>query len=107
MKSASILLALVVVLAFARPAGALYYEESNQEFTIKIAQLTFGFEDGTAICLDEVPYSRIYLGPFGTLASPVTAMQGLIGFCSILATLIIVPAVLTVRWKKKRASHVE
>jgi hypothetical protein len=32
---------------------------------------------------------------------PFTATPGLIGFCVILATLIIVPTVLTVRWTKR------
>jgi hypothetical protein len=112
MKIASILLALVVGLGFVREAGAAYSIESD--YSLILGHHRFGFIGyiGHADLIDskthvtnvshEVNYiTFIYLGPFGKHEVPFTATQGLVGFCCILATLIIVPAVLTVRWRRR------
>jgi hypothetical protein len=102
-KTASILLALVVVLGFCREAGAeeeeVYFHK--HKYFITVAGETFGFGDGIVRYggVDEY-YSVVRLGPMETIRVPFAATQGLVGFCCILATLIIVPAVLTVRWRK-------
>jgi hypothetical protein len=104
MKAASILLALVFVLGFSSKAGAsgiVAYSEHN--YTFKVGEQTLGFADYYSD-MAQRQVSNVYLGTFGTHEVLFTATQGLIGFCCILATLIILPALLTVRWKKKRAN---
>jgi hypothetical protein len=46
--------------------------------------------------------TQLLLGPLGNLKVPFTATQGLVGFCCIVATLITLPVVLTMRWKRKQ-----
>jgi hypothetical protein len=104
MKAASILLALVVVLGFVSEARATSYGFVFREhsYTIGSGENCVGFADGFYGLSKKERWSRIYLGRFGSREVHFSATQGLIGFCIILATLIIVPVVLTVRWKKKR-----
>jgi hypothetical protein len=100
MKAARIiLLLLVVVLGFVSEAGASYGEGPSHDCTIKIAGKSFGFVDWQGI-----PGCTMYLGPLGRLHAPFSAKVGLVAFCCILATLIIVPVMLTMRWKKNRAT---
>jgi hypothetical protein len=106
MKTTSFLSALVVVLGFCGEAGAKIIMDTNHDYTLKLGGYKFGFADGM-ISGSEVPthsWSAFCLGPLGGFDVPFTATQGLVGFCCILATLIILPVVLTVRWKKKRVN---
>jgi hypothetical protein len=101
-RTASILLALIVVLGFVNEAGAWERIVSENRYTISIAGHETGFMDQHTYDTEGRYYwSAICLGPFGSHQVPFTAAQGLIGFCLILATLIIVPAVLTVRWRRR------
>jgi hypothetical protein len=97
MRTASILLALVVVLCFVRDAGA-------KSYCIWIAGNRFGLDDvewakGTA------QSSTAYLGPLGAHHVPLTATQGLAGFCLIMIVLIAVLVVATFRWKLRQPSR--
>jgi hypothetical protein len=98
-------MALVVVLGFVSEAGAMASVSVEHDFSFQLAGQTFGFADGTLVgSTHSRPYSWLHLGPFGFGNVPFTATQGLVGFCVIAALLVIVPAVLTVRWKRKRAT---
>jgi hypothetical protein len=105
MRTASILLALVVVLGFLREAGA--YSTSDRfypDYTVQIGEYRIGFRDHRHG--DTLNFSVVDLGPFGEYHKvPFTATQGLAGFCFIVAMLIIVPVALTVRWKRKGANR--
>jgi hypothetical protein len=100
-RAASILLALVVVLGFAREAGAA---KVTRDFTIQIGLQLFGLTDYATGPNHSVQLTVLHAGALGEREMPFTATQGLVGFCCILAAIIIVPVVLTVRWKKKRAT---
>ena len=107
MKTASRLLALVVVLGFCREVGAYSRTTTIHNYTVSIAGNRFGFEDGTTYWSgDGVTniYSYIHIGPLGFRNSSFTANQGLIGFCCILAVLIALPIVVLVTWRKKRVA---
>lgn len=107
MKTVSILLALIVVLVLVRKAGAWVTVATGHDYTIGIGGQRLGFLDGKVYSShSDRPgnWSEIYLGPLGKIDSRFTAIQGLVGFCFILAILAIVPVVLTVRWRKKQAS---
>src|SRR5262245_31788961 len=104
MKAASILLAFVVVLGFVSEAEAkepLYRVEC---YTVSIGEYSFGFIESGMVVRPRWRSTTMCLGPLGSHEDPFTATQGLVGFCVILATLIIIPAVLTVRSKRKRAA---
>jgi hypothetical protein len=98
MKTASIL-ALVIVLSITSEAGAAFVFDGT-DCSIRIGKQRIGLAD--YYTSDGRSFTNLYVGPLGAREVPFTATQGLIGFCCILATLIIVPVVLTVRWKKKR-----
>jgi hypothetical protein len=107
MRTASILLALVVVLGFVREAGALTeYDTMSGSFCVEIGGETFGFADWLVLPTNEYIGTTAHLGPFGSQIVPFTAIQGLIGLNMILALLVIVPAVLTVRWKRKQPNRI-
>jgi hypothetical protein len=110
MKAALILLALVVVLSFAEDAGA-YSSFKYRDYTLAINSQRFGFADwcpgsnydgGPAI---RRGWTTMYAGPVGEIHVPFTAIQGLVGFCLIVVTLIALLITLTVRGKKKRVAH--
>jgi hypothetical protein len=104
MKTSSMLVALVVVLGFCRDARAISMPaiEPEHDYTVNILGHSFGFLDyESGIAFAPV----VYCGPFGDHAVPFTATQGLIGFCVVFVTLIFVPVVLTVRWKKRAANQ--
>jgi hypothetical protein len=107
MRASSIFLALVVVLVLAQPTKAItiYRDDTLHDFTVHVGGYRIGFEDGIYADDDsEFLWNRIHLGPLGPHSAPCTATQGLIGFGVIVVGLIIVPAVLTVRWKKRRVA---
>jgi hypothetical protein len=108
MRTASIVLALVVVLGFAREAGAEYKSYTTHDYSACLAGYSFGFTDGHAYVNGygrlEQPWQKIHLGPFGSHNVPFTATQGLVGFCIIIVGLIALPVMVTLRWKKKRAT---
>jgi hypothetical protein len=104
MRTASILLAWVIVLGFGSQEafsqvdpGPIVPVIPINDYTFDIGEQTFGFVDfpnGESI---------VCIGPLGQIDLSFTATQGLIGFCVILTTLVVLPVVLTVRWKKRAA----
>jgi hypothetical protein len=116
MRAASILLALVVVLAVAREAGAehvapladeidpaVYLQliaHRGHDHTINFGGHRFGFCDTRPFFPENC---TAYFGPLGTYETPFTATQVLVGFCLMVFTLIASLVVFTVRWKRKRA----
>jgi hypothetical protein len=105
MRTASILLALIVVLGFVSEAGAMASESVEHDFSFQLAGQTFGFTDGTLVgSTRSRPYSCLHLGPFGFVNVPFTATQGLVGFCLIVVTFITLLVVLSVRWKRRQST---
>jgi hypothetical protein len=120
MRTASIHLALIVVLGFARGMEAQQRGSSTDvpnditltttpyadiptvptySYTVTIGRQLFGFQqwaDGAKAR----PYA--YFGPLGHFSVPFTATQGLVGFCVFLVLLVIVPVVLKLRWKRRQ-----
>jgi hypothetical protein len=101
MRPASILLAMVVGLCIVSESQAQTDNETLHDFTFTVAGNSFGFMDGLDHLMYATTWSTICLGPLGTYNSPLTAIQGLVGFCLIVMTLIALLVVATVRWKKK------
>jgi hypothetical protein len=108
MKTASILLASVVVLGFVSEAEAEFSWIVDHEYVVDIGPYQFGFADGR--CGDDSlgqetwkPYSRAGFGPLGSGRVPFTATQGLIGFCLFVLTLIALLLAFAVRWKRRAA----
>jgi hypothetical protein len=100
MRTASILLVLVVVLGFVREAGA-FDRHPTIDYTFCIGSERFGFMEW----IERVTFDRycvVFVGPLGARQVPFTAIQGLIGSCLIVLTLIVLLATFTVRWKRKR-----
>jgi hypothetical protein len=94
---------LAVVLGFASNAEAQDIECPEDNYTIRIGEQQFGFcqwvfDEHNNFCV-------AHAGPFGEFKVPFTATQGVIGFCLIVAMLVIVPACFTVRWKKKQVAQ--
>jgi hypothetical protein len=107
MKTASILLASFVGLGFCREAGAWEAMAECKNYLIEINNHQYGVCEGFELTEDatinwEKRITVLVLGNLGTFELPFTATYGLIGFCCILATLIFLPVVLTMRWKRKR-----
>lgn len=101
----SILTTLVVVLGFGSEAGAQTDTETLHDFTFTVAGHSFGFMDGLDHLMYTTTWSTISLGPLGNYNSPLSATQGLIGFCLIVVAFIAMLAALSMRWKKKRATE--
>ena len=92
MRTASILLALIVVLGFVTEAGAQELGRIYHTYVQELNGQCFGFQDG-GINNREGGWnywSQVYLGPFGQHDAPFTATQGLLGFIVIVAVLAIV-----------------
>jgi hypothetical protein len=104
MRTLSVLLALVVVLS-AREVGAAGAITVDCHYIVGITDHNwFGFRDLTYTDgVSQTSWTQVGLGPLGIHKAPFTATQGLVGSCVILAMLVIVPLVLTVRWKRKKA----
>jgi hypothetical protein len=127
MKTASIRLALVVVLGFASEAGAQntnytvgkpHWDTSRKEISYTIfknpfyythdyrfwlGDQAFGFAQGSNPG-GSYPYnSYCFAGPLGTCQVPFTATQGLVGFCVIFVGMVALVTTLSVRWKRKRS----
>jgi hypothetical protein len=98
MKAASKLLVMFLVLGFVSKAGAR--DRIDRNCTLIIARQQIGFLDLRSPVTNRAR-TEIHLGPLGNREVPFTATQGLVGFCCILALLVIVPVLLTVRWKKR------
>jgi hypothetical protein len=112
MRTASILLALSFVFGFVSDADAKPAEPVEHWYRVRIGEHYLGFTDHRIYkppMKDEADRIQIscllWLGPLGTHKVPFTATQNLVGCCLIAGTLIIIPIVLTVRWKKKRAAQ--
>jgi hypothetical protein len=102
-KTASILLALIVVLGFCREAGAWEYPKDDQrDYSIHIGTYRFGFFEWVDEGTSQPTATLLLLGPFGNRISPFNATQSLIGCSVILAVLITLPVAATVRWRNKR-----
>jgi hypothetical protein len=109
MRTALILLAFVAVLGFVREAGADDGLPPKHDYTISIGGYSFGFLDweydipgrDNELFRPNNARGNVCLGPLGYYKVPFTATQGLVGFCFILATLIVLPIVLTVRWRRR------
>jgi hypothetical protein len=94
-RTASLVLALIVVLSAAKATAACKIV-SYRDHTVHVASHRFGFVDSAILSNEGIGYStRIHLGPLGDHEIPFTATQGLIGFCIILATLIVLPTALS------------
>jgi hypothetical protein len=103
MRTASRLLALLVVLGMARQAAAASFEipPTKNDFTVRIAGHTFGLHEPErflGIHFD----TTLHLGPLGRFEVPFTAIQGLIAFGIVLAASIALPVILIVRRNKSK-----
>jgi hypothetical protein len=96
------MLALVFVLGFAREAAAIEVAKNDQRvYSFHIGKYRFGFVEWVDEGTSQPTATLLSLGPFGNRISPFTVAQGRVGFCLIVAMLIIVPAVLAARWKRR------
>ena len=105
MRTAAILLALVVVLN-AREAGADAHFETRSDYTISFGDNQIGFIDGHARGLmfnDD--WSQIRLDPLVRYNVPFTATQGFIGLIVILVAMIVLPIAVLATWRKKRITQ--
>jgi hypothetical protein len=106
MRTASLLLSLVMVLGFVRESGADIVFPVR-DYTAKIAGHSVGFIDWPPFdspAGQEPGYTMMHVGPLGSFKIPFTATLGLIGVCLIVVTFVAGVALLTVRWKKKRTA---
>jgi hypothetical protein len=118
MRTASILLALVVGLGFVREAGAEFVS-TTRDCTIKIGDQWFGFadqwvnpapqfpdatNDGRNCRYEDGLFTTMYIGPFGNRTVPFSATQGLVGFCLILVAFIALLVAVTVRRKRRHTT---
>jgi hypothetical protein len=109
MRTALILLALVVVLGFVSIAQGECVGDLLSDKTIVVSGHTIGFRDfgfrwslaGNG--MDDFVSTEMYLGSLGSFEVPFTATQGLVGFCLIVVGLLALVTTLTFRWKRKRA----
>jgi hypothetical protein len=113
MKSASMPLALAVLLGLAHESGAMEVDSGFRHtayfahnYTVTIGKSSFGIVDAYETTatpgIGKYVFTSLCFGSHGCEV-PFTATQGLIGFGVILGTLIALPIVFTVRWKKKHA----
>jgi hypothetical protein len=106
MRTASILLALVVVLGFVSEAGAEFVLNQHQcTFHYAKSDNPFNGIECFGICDWLGDETEICFGPLGSCKVPFTAMQGMIGFCLIVVTFIALLVFLSVRWKRKQPSR--
>jgi hypothetical protein len=108
-KTTSILLALLMVLGIVSEAGA---ESGNicveHNFLLEFGGQVFGFLDSTHYSGAPPQYrSVLHFGPLGSREVPFTAVQGLVGFGCILATLVTLSALFTVRWQREPGGFVK
>jgi hypothetical protein len=75
----------------------------THDFTLRIGHHTFGFREWA---FGRPSGSTVFFGPLGQRRVPFTATQGLVGCGFILALMIVVPAALAARWKKRRPDRV-
>jgi hypothetical protein len=75
------------------------------DYSISLGNQKFGFVEGTDLLDDGrvLNWSRLFLGPLGSIDAPFTAIQGLVGSCLICALLVALLTVTTVRWKRRAA----
>jgi hypothetical protein len=127
MKTASIRLALIVVLGFASEAGAQninytvgkpHWDASAKEISYTVVKAVYPTHDYRFWLGDQAfgfaqwpnpggsyPYnSCCFVGPLGECEVPFTATQGLVGFCVIVVGMVALATTLSVRWKRKQSS---
>jgi hypothetical protein len=100
MKTAAIVLALVIVLGFVR-------ETTAADCSIRVGGRLFGIVDETdpfSPPNTPITVTQVYVGPLGDFEVPFTATKGLFGFCVIAIGLVALVTVVSVRWKRKRMS---
>jgi hypothetical protein len=93
MRTASLLLALVVVLGWASKAAAQVGK--TRDYSVAIGNQEFGL-----IELEGV-YCLVLLGPFPSIYLPFRATPVLIAFGLMVVALIALVTVATMRWRKK------
>jgi hypothetical protein len=98
MRTASILLALAVVLSFVSEAAAAV---KTIRYAIEAGDYIFGLVE-IYNDVDRTSVTMLFLGPVGTHQVPFSATQGLVGFCVFLALLVIVPVVKKVRSNRRQ-----
>jgi hypothetical protein len=110
MRTASILLALVVVLGFVREATAFTEEPYIcRDYSVVVREHRLGFADWACVTPDWKStrvWSCLHCGRLGDFKIPFTATQGFVGFCVIVVALIALAVVLTVRWKRKQPNPI-
>lgn len=88
----------IVESEFNAPQASADYDH---DYSVTIGNTTWGFVDWYS---GDRCVSWICAGPFGPHHVPFTATQGLVGFGAIVVGLVALVAVLSVRWKRKRAA---
>ncbi len=103
MRTASKLLAMVVVLCASEAFAVAYYTNPNLTYRASFYGMTFGFNHLEPAIPGPryAPYTLMSVGPLGNYEVPFTTTQGMIGFCVILAMMILLPVAATIRWRKK------
>jgi hypothetical protein len=102
MRTASILLASIVVLGSLNEASAEICILKH-DYTIALARSgSYGLQE-YIVDNNGTTWTVFWIGRTYRNV-PFTATQGLIGSCAIVAGLIALPAMCTLRWKKKRAT---
>lgn len=110
MRTASILLAFVTLLAAAKPAVPqgpvvkpriiLSGEDPVFDHTTQVAGWTFGFDERENL-LKECPiYTTLYAGPAGSYEVPFTARQALIGCSRLLPATVLLAHAARPTWRK-------
>ncbi len=103
MRSASILLVLIIVPGFMGEAWAQEDDRwiHQRWYGIEVGENSFGFLDWLDPDSGKTTGTIASLGPLGIRQVPFTAIQGLAGFCVIVLTLIALLATFAVRWKRR------
>src|SRR5688572_7557330 len=103
MRTASILLALVVVLGFVSEANALGRWISCNR-VIEINEERYGFIDWALSDDGREGYTMMYAGPIGRCSVPFSANVGLLGIVLIVVGMLALVTAGTFRWQRKRAA---
>jgi hypothetical protein len=107
MRTASVLLVMVVILAFVTEARAqatldeIEAVKVRADYSISLGKQKFGFCEGSNFLIDGrvLNWSRMFVGPIGSFDIPCSAIQGLVGFCLIIVVLFALITIATARWK--------
>jgi hypothetical protein len=101
-----LIIAALVVLNSRTRCAADTWITNEHHYTVGFRGERFGFVDGCLYVDGDPPqehyFSLIDLGPAGTHSVPFTAAQGFIGCILLIAILIMLSLVFTVRWHRNR-----